>query len=267
MSAASPASKDHARSNFEFANALLDPDVPLPNGIGHKDKPAPKRFAVYRNNVVVSLMETLRSAYPSLLAIMGQENFDLVARNFVVAHPPKTPMMQNYGEGFADFLADFKPLAKSPFLEDVARAERYWIEASHAADSSALQAADLQDLPPEKSLELCLNAHPATRILSSPFAVFDLFNARNTWPPSGFVLNNPQAILITRPGFTAMAFGLDPAMAGFFQALLDASPLGEAIGTAMDLQEDFDPAAAITLLIESGAFCPIETNSNFREKI
>ena len=73
--------------------------------------PAPRRYGVYRNNVVISLMEALRGAFPSVLAIMGEENFARVARNFVAVHPPRSPMMQRYGEAFPVFPRRFRAAA------------------------------------------------------------------------------------------------------------------------------------------------------------
>jgi len=246
--------------NGEFAGALLDPDTPIPVGAGKNGKPALKRFSVYRNNVVASLMDSLKSAYPSLLAIMGEENFNLVARNYVANCPSKTPMMQNYGDQFAEFIAGFKPLAKSPFLVEVAIAERNWIECHHAIDADVLSAEKLQEIAPEKTLELVFEPHPASRLQASNRALFDLFDARNHWPRQGFQLDSPQSILFTRPDLQTIAMGLHPAMAGFFRSLLDGESLGAAIGGAMEMEADFDPAAAISLMLESGGFSAIRSH-------
>ena len=48
-----------------FAQALLDPDLPCPSGLctWNGSDPA-RRFAVYRNNVVVSLIDALADIVP-----------------------------------------------------------------------------------------------------------------------------------------------------------------------------------------------------------
>ena len=49
-----------------FAGALLDPRLPVPQGVvDPAGNPAPKRFAVYRNNVTVSLIEAKNPAAPA----------------------------------------------------------------------------------------------------------------------------------------------------------------------------------------------------------
>jgi hypothetical protein len=61
----------------EFAAALLDPERTAPAGVvGPDGDPCPKRFAVYRNNVVVVLIEILRAAYPAVRRLVGDEFFD-----------------------------------------------------------------------------------------------------------------------------------------------------------------------------------------------
>ena len=77
-----------------FAEALLDPDRPLPAGIIDPDgAPAPKRFAVYRNNVTVSLIEALAAGFPVVQRIVGEEFFGAMACEFVRAHPPGSPLV------------------------------------------------------------------------------------------------------------------------------------------------------------------------------
>lgn len=67
--------------NEDFGRAIFDADMHIPNGIvGPDGKAAPVRFGVYRNNVIVSLIDAMRDAYPSVLAILGEENFARVAR-------------------------------------------------------------------------------------------------------------------------------------------------------------------------------------------
>ena len=110
-----------------FAAAILDPARPMPDGlVGPDGEPGPKRFAVYRNNVVVGLTETLKDAFPAVHRIVGADFFRAMARAYVMVEPPRSPILLDYGAGFPDFIRQFEPAAVLPYLADVARIERAW---------------------------------------------------------------------------------------------------------------------------------------------
>ena len=94
----------------EFAAALLDAERPVPAGLcaWNGSDPA-RRFAVYRNNVIVSLVAALADTFPVLRQLVGDEFFDAMAGLYVRAHPPTSPVLAHYGEGLADWLAAFEP--------------------------------------------------------------------------------------------------------------------------------------------------------------
>lgn len=246
----------HSLRMGHFAEALLNPERQAPEGVGDEGKPAPKRFAVYRNNVVVSLIEAMGQAYPSIAAIMGEANFSKVARHFISAHPPQSAMMQAYGGGFAEFLENYNPLTKSPFLADIARAERAWLTAYHAVDWPTLAPEELASA--SNPSKLAFHPHPAACLLRSNYPLFDLFNARDVWPCPGINLGEAQAVLITRPELDCMITRLDGADTAFLAALFDGQTLETAITAAIETDDGFEPAEAINLVFATGAFCSLE---------
>ena len=122
-----------------FAAALLDPDQPVPSGLISHSATAPvKRFAVYRNNVVASLVKALRARFPAVERIVGEEFFAGMARIYVTTHPPRSRLLVQYGDDFADFVEQFPPAAELRYLPDVARLETARTRAHHAADAAPL---------------------------------------------------------------------------------------------------------------------------------
>ena len=74
-----------------FAAALLDPGLSMPDGlIGPDGEPGVRRFAVYRNNVVVGLTGTLKDAFPAVHRIVGADFFRAMARAYVMVEPPRS---------------------------------------------------------------------------------------------------------------------------------------------------------------------------------
>src|SRR5262249_3240444 len=123
-----------AERQRDFAEALLNAGGITPPGlVGPDGIASSRRFAVYRNNVVTSLIGTLKDNYRAVHRIVGSEFFGAMAAQFVTANLPQSPIMLDYGAGFAEFIARFEPAATLPYLPDVARIERAWIEAYHAA--------------------------------------------------------------------------------------------------------------------------------------
>src|SRR5262249_26604143 len=135
----------------EFAAALLDPERATPALVaGPNGKAAAARYAVYRNNVTVSLINALAAVYPAVQRITGADFFRAMARLHVRATPPTSPLLFEYGRDFPDFIAQYEHARTMPWLADVARIERAWLDAYHAADAASLRAEALGALAPER---------------------------------------------------------------------------------------------------------------------
>ena len=86
-------------SQSAFAAALLNPDLPCPGGLTTWNGSDPElRFAVYRNNVTVSLIDALADTFPVVQALVGEEFFRAMARVFAQANPPRSRLMAYYGD-------------------------------------------------------------------------------------------------------------------------------------------------------------------------
>ena len=137
----------------DFAAALLDAERPAPEGlVGPDGEPSARRFAVYRNNVVVGLVDALADAFPAVRRIVGDEFFRAMAGAHALREPPTSPILLDYGAKFPDFIAGFPPVTGLPYLADVARIERAWREAYYAQEAEpigpeAFSALDMADLP------------------------------------------------------------------------------------------------------------------------
>lgn len=235
-----------------FATALLDPLAPVPAQITQKGA-SQKRFDVYRNNVVLSLLEALGDAFPSVRAIAGEQNFSRIAHDFIALFPPKTAMMQAFGEEFPSFLKNYAPLKKSLFLADLALAERMWLEAYHARDEEPLGPETFSSIPAKQVPGLVFLAHPATRLAVSRYPVADLLGARECWPVHGLDLACSQTMLITRPFLSVMTVTVkSDAETAFLSAILAGETLGSAIENAVEHDANFQPQNAISLMLRTG---------------
>lgn len=239
-----------------FGAALLSPETPVPDGItGPRGKGAQKRFAVYRNNVTVGLVNALADIFPAVQRLVGIEFFRAMARVYISEEPPRSARIFEYGSGFPGFLERFEPAQKLPYLPDVARLERAWLDAFHAADDPPLAPETLGAVPPESLGNLTFTAHSATRIVKSRFAAVSIFSAnREERSLESIRPLDPEDGLITRPVDAVEVRQLPPGAAIFFQALINGATLGEAAEQALERNPGFDLPAAISAMLAAGIF-------------
>ena len=239
-----------------FTSALLAPDAPVPeNVVDPKGRIAPKRFAVYRNNVTVSLIEAVKSSFPAVMALVGEDFFAEMARQFVRQTPPQSPLLFEYGPGFAEFIAGFPPASGLPFLADVARLDRAWLDAFHAADASPLDAARLAGVSEGDLAESRFTAAPATRLVASIYPLVTIWKAARAGTQPHFA-ETPEAewALVTRPDLDIGVMALTPDAGRFFAALISGATLAIATETALEADPSFDVATALGLVLGGGGF-------------
>ena len=220
-----------AERQRDFAAALLDPALPMPGGmVGPDGEPDSKRFAVYRNNVVVGLTETLKDAFPAVHRIVGDEFFRAMARAYVMVELPHSPILLDYGAGFPDFIRQFEPAAVLPYLPDVARIERAWTEAYHAREASPIGPDAFSAIAPDQLPALRLEPHPSLRVVRSHFPALTIWqmNAAGGIPAPVDLAAGDEDVLVVRPladgmSITSLKVNTHRALKSLRKMLLDRS--------------------------------------------
>ena len=232
-----------------FASALADPAAPPPAGL---DRPATRRFAVYRNNVAAGLIGALEARFPVTRRLVGDEFFRAMAGAYVAAHKPQTAVMIYYGAGLPDFVRAFPPARELPYLPDVAAFENAWVEAYHAAEAAPFTLAALAQIAPDDWAGLRFRPHPAARWLRLATPAPSLWAAHQgegePRPPETW---GPEEALITRPEAEVSVTLLPPGGYALFVALAQGAALGEAAAPMLARGED--PGAHLIGFITAGA--------------
>ena len=239
-----------------FAAALAEPSAPPPfETRGRRGAPDTRRFSVYRNNVAVGLIGAIEARFPICRRILGEAAFRALARAFVRAHQPRSPVIIAYGGEFPDFLASQDVARDLPFLADLAQLENAWVEAYHAADAAAATLADLATLAPEKLAKARAVFHPAARLL--PFAT----PAASVWAahqdgaePAAPSPTRAEDVLVSRPESEVLVRKLPPGGYAFAACLSNGATFAEAAAALAD-PEDF--GAHLVGLVEAGAISSI----------
>jgi hypothetical protein len=163
-----------------------------------------------------------------------------------------------YGRDFPDFIAGYEYAQGVPWLADVARIERAWLDAYHAADADPITPRFLAAIPPDQLARVVFTPHPATRIVRSRFPAVSIFVANRNGDPTGpITATGPEDALITRPSLEVIVRRLPPGGATFLEGLLNRTPLGAAAAAAFADSGAFDLSVNIAGMIEAGAFVSV----------
>ncbi|MDO7898973.1 HvfC/BufC N-terminal domain-containing protein [Pseudomonas citrulli] len=240
-------------SQAAFAAALLDPRQACPDGLCCANGADPaSRFAVYRNNVLGSLINALADGYPVVRQLVGDEFFQAMAAIHVQGCAPDSPLMNRYGAGLAEFIEGFEPAFAVPYLADVARLERLRTLAYHAADAQAPAPGQIVEAlaEPHALDALRVTFHPSVQLLASGFAVVAIWAAHQTGATlAGIDPHQPQQALVLRNGLDVEVFAIDHPTHTFIRHLQE----GQALGQAWAGVPDVDPTHTLALLISHNA--------------
>jgi len=164
--------------------------------------------------------------------------------------------MLDYGAGFPEFIDGFEPVAALPYLADVARIERAWIEAYHAADAEPLGADDLLAIDQSRLAEITLTLHPSLRVTQSRLPALTIWrmNIAGGEPAAVDLEASGEDTLVVRPGAEVVVRRLPMGVAALVTALSAGESVVAATIAALKVTPGFDLQTVLAGLIESGAF-------------
>jgi Putative DNA-binding domain len=192
-----------------------------------------ERVSIYRNNLLHALTQTLRLTFPAVLRMVGDDFFDSMAGTFARRSPPRSAWLDDYGEGFPDFLASFEPARVLPYLPDLARLEWTVAKASRAEAVAAVSPRDLAFVASEDAARLSFVTHPSLQMLESGLPVDDLWRAALDGDEARLAQVDlgagPVHVMVRQAEWGAEVVRLDEPGARFTRLLLRGAPLGAAL--------------------------------------
>ncbi len=223
--ASSPAAADAAIA----AEAVIAADA----AIGALDAEA---LEIYRQTCRGALTGALATGFPVVRKLVGEAFFERCACAFIADHPPAGACLNDYGDEFPAFLQRYASAADIDYLADVARVERAFNRALHAADEVPLDPAALGSLAPLDAASLRLVPHPSVSVLRLQFPADSIWRA---------VLDDDEAamaaidlgagavwLLIDRRPDGVEVRRISDGAARFTQRLIDGATLQEALSDA-----------------------------------
>lgn len=196
-------------------------------------------WRAYRANALAIAARALEASHPTLLAMLGSEALQALARDLWAADPPQRGDLAHWGAGLAGLVQAEPALAHLPFLADVARLDWAVHQAGLAADLRLEPAGlpGLERLADTEPDQLWPVFAPGLRLLQSRHPVVSLWLAHREGAsprdlPAAFQACEAglaQAALVRREGWLLRVEELPPADADFTRRLLQGDSLGEAL--------------------------------------
>jgi hypothetical protein len=247
-----PIENSLAQLQRSFAEAILFDDVPIPETIRAASGPAGViRFGVYRNNVVASLIKAVAARYPVVRKLLWDDAFDRIARLYVIAEPPRSAVLLEYGESFPAFLRKIGEGGAADYLADIAELEAARTRAYHATDAKPVGKDAFANLPADRLADLRVKLHPSVVLLRSRFPMVSVWAANLYANDNSISEWRQESALIARPNLDVEVHRLTAGTHVFLNALMDGQAVGPAIERAMASAADFDVDEGVAMLISA----------------
>ena len=142
-----------------------------------------QRIQIYRNNFIISLSEVMSATYPMVEALVGEECFTQLARQYVLSTPLHSADVSEYGEGFSETIQLFPSVVEAaPYLSEVARFEWCCDQTFRSAQceltlKTIQPLAELVHVSPEQHHSLLLHLKDGVSLFDSPYALYSLQQA------------------------------------------------------------------------------------------
>jgi hypothetical protein len=215
---------------------------------------ASRRLAVYRNTFESVLIHALRLTYPVVHRLVADDCFDAAARRFVHDAPPRCANLDDYGDGFAEFLARFAPIAELAYLPDVARLEWAVSRSLHAPEVEPLDLARLVGLTEYEQARLRFTPRPSAMLVQADHPVDTIWRAVLAQDDTTLAAIDPSSepvwLLVHRAELGIDVLRLSEAAWRFTAALFSGSVLHAALASFPSV----DAQAALANHLAHGTF-------------
>lgn len=241
-----------------FAEALVDRKTEAMTAEAVADHPgARERLRIYRNHFTLTLIEALKSTFPVIHRLVGNDFFAAAARAFILEMPPASPCLFEYGREFPDHIAALPASAPLVYLRDVGRLEWAINVTYHAPDGPFIEAPVFERMPIQRILDIGFSFHPSCRLIASPFPIDRIWQANQTEADDVEPVDLRSGgvrLLVHRQGDDVGWRAFSRSEFAFLRTLSLGGSLGDAGEVARRLGGEIDVAALLSACLEGGLF-------------
>ncbi|MFZ6817234.1 putative DNA-binding domain-containing protein [Undibacterium sp. Ji22W] len=240
-----------------FVDLLLDREQTLPTEMFSGDQAmCAERLRIYRGNLHAVWTNALKNAYPVIYQLVGDAFFEQLSILYGFQSPSRSGDLNIFGQDFADFLRDEVSVIEFPYFTAVAVLEWQQHLAYYAADVVALDLTNFLSIAGDKAAQYRFDFHPGVALVQSNFPSVQICLAHQAGLTQEFdlPLNTPSYALVSRKDWRVDLTQLSQAEYVALLALRASDSLGAALEKALELDPEFDIAAALQNWFQRGIF-------------
>jgi len=211
--------------------------------------PAARRLDIYANMYFFRLLDALKEDYPTLCAVLGNDEFHNLITDYLLAHPPAHYSLRYAGQHLPRFTRSQRLAQSRPYLADLATFEWALIEAFDAADEELLAAGALTALPAEAWAELRLRPVASLQLLPVEWDVLSLWGDARAGRTPREPAARPGGVRVWRRDLRVFHVAITPDEL----AALHCVAAGESFASLCELvaeQGHEDPVAHVGTLLQ-----------------
>ncbi len=187
---------------------------------------AEERVSIYRHAYQARLVECLRDDYPATLFLLGEDEFERLAGEYIQRFPSRSPNLNAFGKHLPELLREHAQLGEAP--SELATLEWALVEAIHSPTSATLDPETLRNVPPARLGEVGFRPHESARLLKFTHQVNAYAQAFFQDSPRQRVEPGDSAVVVARLGYKVWRLEASPAQATVLGRLWSGEPLARA---------------------------------------
>lgn len=134
-----------------------------------------KRLSIYGNGYFGRIVDVLGANFSSIKNIIGEDNFDEMARSYLVKHPSTFKSIDDIGDQMPGFLKRHPLTKRFPFLPQLAAVEWAAHQSFFADDVPLLNPQSFKKMPESKWRGVKLTLDPSVRLLHVNWPVDEIW--------------------------------------------------------------------------------------------
>lgn len=203
---------------------------------------------VYRNGHTVRLTEALGEIYEGCWRLLGDEEFFKAAEAYITKYPSQSYNLADYGEHFAEFLADRFP--GQPVASELAQFERKFAQLFHAKEETGYTAEEIATMDESCRMQFVSSMF----IQEGSGAFYSIWQARANPDPPEINFDSPEMVVCCRSGTEILIQSISRAQCSILRSLMAGKTLAESLNlsnaTAEEVKEIFSYLAANKLILK-----------------